>query len=176
MVLVVYVGFFAMRVSFAYSAVCAYNFGDRKGNGYNKMLAELNIKISLHGEFSNQQKNESGEKCDKIDLSIIKNPRIWYSFKSETEHEFTDRLHKHECKRHRLDNEDSNAFMKRAINTCKELVGYLNTVYCRIDADKQLNVVKEVILQDKVRSRIRKNGCHKSYSVRDAVRTENKCF
>ncbi|KII62810.1 hypothetical protein RF11_08987 [Thelohanellus kitauei] len=155
--------FLALRLSSANSALCAYRIGDREGTGYHKLMAEIHIKISLHGEFSHIQKKKSGGKCDNIDLSIIQPLRMWYSFKSETEHEFSDSLQKHECKKHRFDDEDSNAFIMRAMNTCKDFSGYLHTVYCRVDDRNRLNVVREVILQDRIRSNIRKNGCHASY-------------
>ncbi|KII62804.1 hypothetical protein RF11_08980 [Thelohanellus kitauei] len=166
---IVHVCFLALRLTFGDSVRCGYTFGDPNGSGFNRMLAEKNYVMSLHGDFSHQRKpasDEIGDKvCDDIDTSLINPQRIWYSFKSETEYEYSDRLLKHECEDHRYDYEDSTAFIMRALAQCTKMAGRLATVYCRVDENEKLNVVTEVILVDKKKRRkIGKSDCNPDYS------------
>ncbi|KII73068.1 hypothetical protein RF11_12462 [Thelohanellus kitauei] len=78
--------------------------------------------------------------------------------------EFSVSFYRYECERHRFLNETSDTFMKRVINNCTKYEGNLRAIYCRFDKNMEVNVIQEIILQDRPRDNVRQVKCESHYN------------
>ncbi|KII74825.1 hypothetical protein RF11_08077 [Thelohanellus kitauei] len=171
MVWMVYLCFLAPRIYFAYPATCGYNLGDPKGVGFHKLLATQRIKTTIHGEFSHTRPRDEEidtQVCKSIWAHYVKPPHIWFSSLSDTDPTPSPRLFKHECRKHRMDFEDANAFMQRVLRTCRIIKGFLVTIYCRFHSEEghRFNVAQQIVLSDQMPDDIYYRGCKFNYLIK----------
>ncbi|KII62814.1 hypothetical protein RF11_08991 [Thelohanellus kitauei] len=159
MVWIVYVCFLVLKLSFVSSTVCAYTFGDSNGKQINRILAEKNRVLTIHGEltYNRVPQEQHDPNCERIDTSPIK---PWYIWISPTGGQF----YKNICKEHRAEDEDFGKYTARVINKCKIFQGKLQAIYCRVDEINQVNVILELILTDLPDVSIHRDGSDHRYS------------